>query len=208
ACRARPAGRRPGGHGWRRRAVARAGGRRAGGGRSPPRGRDAPSESGRRRPAGGSVVIPEDRIAEGLLPGLSGAENLVLGPHPFIGGAPRPAGPQPRDGLQRALPLAFGRRVALDQGRMRALARETIGDYAIAARSEDTRAAELSGGNIQKVLVARAMTQARTVGGRLLVATNPTRGLDARATESVRSRCLAFAERDGGVLLTSEALDR
>jgi len=195
------------GNGQRELAEALAGGRRTAGGRILLGGRDVTSESVRRRIADGIVVIPEDRIADGLLPGLSVAENLVLGSHPFIGGAPRPAGPQPRDGLQRALPLAFGRRVALDQGRMRALARETIGDYAIAARSEDTRAAELSGGNIQKVLVARAMTQARTVGGRLLVATNPTRGLDARATESVRSRCLAFAERDGGVLLISEDLD-
>ena len=176
------------GNGQRELAEALTGGRRAAGGRILVGGRDVTFESVRRRIAEGIVAIPEDRIADGLLPGLSVAENLVLGAHPFMRGA-------------------LGHRLALDQGRMRALARETIGDYAIAARSEDTRAAELSGGNIQKVLVARAMTQARTVGGRLLVATNPTRGLDARATESVRRRCLAFAERGGGVLLISEDLD-
>ncbi len=68
-------------------------------------------------------------------------------------------------------------------------------------------AVELSGGNIQKLLVARAMAQARAVGGRLLVATNPTRGLDVRATEFVRGRCLGFAASGGGVLLISEDLD-
>src|SRR5439155_810011 len=52
-----------------------------------------------------------------------------------------------------------------------------------------------------------AMAQARAVGGRLLVATNPTRGLDVRATEFVRGRCLGFAASGGGVLLISEDLD-
>jgi len=139
----------------------------------------------RARIAGGLVVIPEDRIADGLLPGLSVAENLVLGLHPF----------------------AFTRRFIFDRERARELTRDAIAEYAIRARSEDARAVELSGGNIQKLLVARAMAQARAVGGRLLVATNPTRGLDVRATEFVRGRCLGFAASGGGVLLISEDLD-
>jgi simple sugar transport system ATP-binding protein len=147
--------------------------------------RDVTAASVRARIAAGLVVIPEDRIADGLLPGLSLAENLVLGLHPF----------------------AFGGGVGFDRGRARALAREAIAEYAIRARSEDAPAVELSGGNIQKMLVARAMAQARAVGRRLLVATNPTRGLDVRATEFVRRRCLAFAEAGGGVLLISEDLD-
>src|SRR5262249_60939629 len=90
-----------------------------------------------------------------------------------------------------------------DRERARELARDAIAEYAIRARSEDARAVELSGGNIQKLLVARAMAQARVVGGRLLVATNPTRGLDVRATEFVRHRGLAFAASGGGLLLVS-----
>ena len=173
------------GNGQRELADALAGALRPAGGRILLGGRDVTAASVRTRIAAGLVVIPEDRIADGLLPGLSVAENLVLGLHPF----------------------AFGGGLSFDRGRARALAREAIAEYAIRARSEDAMAVELSGGNIQKVLVARAMAQARAVGGRLLVATNPTRGLDVRATEFVRRRCLAFAEAGGGVLLFSEDLD-
>src|SRR5439155_1483971 len=107
--------------------------------------RDATVASVGTRIAAGLVVIPEDRIADGLLPGLSVAENLVLGLHPF----------------------AFTRRFIFDRERARELTRDAIAEYAIRARSEDARAVELSGGNIQKLLVARAMAQARAVGGRL-----------------------------------------
>ncbi len=147
-------------------------------------GRDVTASSVRARIAAGLVLVPEDRIADGLLPGLSVAENLVLGLHPLVSG-----------------------RLTFDRGRARALTREAIVEYAIRARSEDAPAVELSGGNIQKVLVARAMAQARAGGGRLLVATNPTRGLDVRATDFVRRRCLAFAAAGGGVVLISEDLD-
>ncbi len=173
------------GNGQRELADALAGALRAAGGRILLGGRDVTVVSVRARIAAGLVVIPEDRIADGLLPGLSVAENLVLGLHPF----------------------AFTGRFTFDHGQARALARDAIAEYAIRARSEDAMAVELSGGNIQKVLVARAMAQARAVGGRLLVATNPTRGLDVRATEFVRRRCLAFAGAGGGVLLISEDLD-
>jgi len=173
------------GNGQRELADALAGVLRVAGGHILLGGRDVTTAPVRARIAGGLVVIPEDRIADGLLPGLSVAENLVLGLHPF----------------------AFSRRYAFDRGRARELAREAIAEYAIRVRSEDARAVELSGGNIQKLLVARAMAQARAVGGRLLVATNPTRGLDVRATEFVRGRCLGFAASGGGVLLISEDLD-
>src|SRR5262249_59432680 len=95
------------GNGQRELAEALAGGRRAAGGRILLGGRDVTSESVRRRIADGIVVIPEDRIADGLLPGLSVAENLLLGSHPFIGGPPPPAGPQPRHRLHPPLPPPF-----------------------------------------------------------------------------------------------------
>ena len=173
------------GNGQRELADALAGALKVSGGRILLGGRDVTAASVRARIAAGLVVIPEERIADGLLPGLSVAENLVLGLHPF----------------------AFGRRFTFDREHARELAREAIAEYAIRARSADARAVELSGGNIQKLLVARAMAEARVVGGRLLVATNPTRGLDVRATEFVRQKCLDFTATGGGVLLISEDLD-
>lgn len=148
-------------------------------------GRDVTRASVRDRLAAGLVYIPEDRIEDGLLPGLTLAENLMLGLHHW----------------------AFARRTLFDRRVARELTRQAIDEYAVLARSEDARAATLSGGNIQKVLVARAMAQARLTRGVALVAMNPTRGLDVRATEFVRGRLLEFARNGGAVLLISEDLD-
>lgn len=148
-------------------------------------GRDVTRASVRDRLAAGLAYIPEDRIEDGLLPGLSIAENLMLGLHHW----------------------AFGRRTVFDRRLARALTRQAIDEYAVLARSEDARAATLSGGNIQKVLVARAMALARLTRGVALVAMNPTRGLDVRATAFVRGKLLEFARNGGAVLLISEDLD-
>jgi ABC-type uncharacterized transport system ATPase subunit len=148
-------------------------------------GRDVTGASVHDRIAAGLVYIPEDRIHDGILPGLSIAENLVLGLHPyaFAGGH------------------VFDRRVAHE------LADRAIADYGIQARDAEARAVTLSGGNIQKIVVARAMAQAALTRAVALVATNPTRGLDVRATAFVRSRLSDFARAGGGVLLISEDLD-
>jgi simple sugar transport system ATP-binding protein len=148
-------------------------------------GRDLTRASVRERIAAGLAYVPEDRIHDGILPGLSVAENLVLGLHPY----------------------AFARRNLFDRRTARELARRAIAEYGIQARDADARAVELSGGNIQKILVARAMALAGLTRGVALVATNPTRGLDVRATAFVRGRLRAFARGGGGVLLISEDLD-
>jgi len=148
-------------------------------------GRDVTRARVRDRVTAGLTYIPEDRIEDGLLPHLSLAENFMLGLHPY----------------------AFNGRVAFDQATARTLARRAIAEYGILARNEDVKAVDLSGGNIQKVLVARAMEQARLTGGQALLATNPTRGLDVRATDFVRRRLLEFVRDGGGVLLISEDLD-
>jgi len=155
------------------------------GGRIALAGRDVAQAPVRERVARGLVYIPEDRIEDGLLPGLSLAENLMLGLHPY----------------------AFNGRLAFDRAAARGLARQAIAEYGILARDEDVRAAHLSGGNIQKVLVARALALARLTRGAALLAMNPTRGLDVRATDFVRRRLLEFAQAGGGVLLLSEDLD-
>ena len=148
-------------------------------------GRDVTRASVRERLAAGLVYIPEDRIQDGVLPGLSVAENVVLGLHPY----------------------AFAGALAFDRATARDLARTAIAEYSIAARDEHAQAIALSGGNIQKLIVARAMALARFTRGVVLVAMNPTRGLDVGATEFVRRRLLAFAREGGAVLLVSEDLD-
>jgi simple sugar transport system ATP-binding protein len=148
-------------------------------------GRDVTAATVRERIAAGLVYIPEDRINDGILPGLSVAENLVLGLHPY----------------------AFAGRRLFDHARARELARRAIAEYGIQARDGAARAVELSGGNIQKLLVARALGLAGLTGGRAVVATNPTRGLDVRATAFVRRRLLDCARGGAGVLLISEDLD-
>src|SRR5574341_796201 len=139
----------------------------------------------RDRITAGLIYIPEDRIEDGLLPHLSLAENLMLGLHPY----------------------AFNGRVAFEQATARDLARRAIEEYGILARNEDVKAVDLSGGNIQKMLVARAMALARLTQGAALLAMNPTRGLDVRATDFVRRRLLEFARGGGGVLRVSEDLE-
>ncbi len=148
-------------------------------------GRDVTRATVRGRVAAGLTYIPEDRLEDGLLPHLSLSENFLLGLHPY----------------------AFNGRMAFDRAAARHLARQAIAEYGILARHEEMQAADLSGGNIQKVLVARALELARLTRGAALLAMNPTRGLDVRATDFVRRRLLEFARAGGGVLLVSEDLD-
>ena len=149
-------------------------------------GREVTGASVAGRIAAGLVYVPEDRIHDGILPGLSIAENLVLGLHPY----------------------AFGTHAhRFDHAAARERARRAIEEYGIQARDADARAVELSGGNIQKILVARAMALAQLTQGVAVVAMNPTRGLDVRATAFVRRRLADFAHGGGGVLLISEDLD-
>jgi simple sugar transport system ATP-binding protein len=148
-------------------------------------GRDVTHASVRDRVGAGLIYIPEDRIEDGLLPHLSVAENFMLGLQPY----------------------AFAGRVAFDRATAQALARQAIAGYAILARDEHVRAVDLSGGNIQKLLVARALELARLTRATALLAMNPTRGLDVRATDFVRRRLLEFARAGGGVILVSEDLD-
>jgi len=126
--------------------------------------------------------IPEDRAAVGSAPGLSVAENLILKcfHHP---------------------PIAAGwsiNRVAVHQNAVR-----LVGEYQITMPSVDTPARMLSGGNLQKVILAR-----ETSGHpELMIAVHPTRGLDVGATEAVHN--ILIKQRDAGaaILLISEDLD-
>ncbi|MFN8619842.1 MAG: ABC transporter ATP-binding protein [Chloroflexota bacterium] len=96
----------------------------------------------------------------------------------------------------------FRGRGGLDDKRIGAHARELITRYNIKARPED-RVGTLSGGNIQKVLLARVLSR----DPKVVVVAQPTRGLDVGATEYVRGELLARRAAGAAILLVSEDLD-
>ena len=122
--------------------------------------------------------IPEDRHAS-LVGELSVAENLAL------------------ENLE-----AYQKNGMLNRRRILENAENMIKQYQIKASPGD-RVRTLSGGNMQKVLLARALARSPKV----VVAAQPTRGLDVGATEYVRSRLLEACKAGAGVLLISEDLE-
>jgi ABC-type uncharacterized transport system ATPase subunit len=96
----------------------------------------------------------------------------------------------------------FGRRGYLDRKAIRRYAQDLIEEYQIKA-SPDDRMRTLSGGNLQKVVLARVLAQKPHV----LVVAQPTRGLDVAATEYVRSKLLEQRSEGAAILLISEDLD-
>lgn len=119
--------------------------------------------------------IPDDRFREGLVAEFSIAENLILG-------------------NQRSADYCSG--PFLDRGRIDRFAEEKITSFQIDAPSADTPVDHLSGGNAQRVILAREMRQAR----RLLLANQPTRGLDVGAIEYVYQQLLE-QRRDGKAII-------
>jgi ABC-type uncharacterized transport system ATPase subunit len=97
---------------------------------------------------------------------------------------------------------SFRKGPRLDQDRLRTYADDLIGRFAIKARPDD-RIQTLSGGNVQKVLLARVLAREPKVN----IAAQPTRGLDVGATEFVRRQLIAQRDRGAAVVLISEDLD-
>jgi general nucleoside transport system ATP-binding protein len=130
----------------------------------------------------GVASVPEDRMHRGLVMNFRVDENLILG-------------------FQRKAP--FSRGGFLNQGGINAFARKAIDSYDIATPSPRQITRVLSGGNLQKVILARELSQ----GPKCLIISQPTRGLDVGATEYVRKRLLEERDRGAGILLISEDLD-
>ncbi len=126
--------------------------------------------------------VPEDRFKDGLVPDFSIAENLILGDHHEA--------PWRRAGL-------------LDLGRMSAAAVRAIGDFSIMASGPDAVVRRLSGGNAQKVILARELARATKV----LLCNQPTRGLDVGVIEYVHRQILAKRDAGVAILLASEELE-
>jgi general nucleoside transport system ATP-binding protein len=145
-------------------------------------GRDVTRSSPRQLVNSGEAHIPEDRQKHGLVLSYPVADNLVLRTYAR---APFARGMQ----IVRDAILRFAQR----------LARE----FDIRARSVGVAAATLSGGNQQKVIVAREFTR----GGRLLVAAQPTRGVDVGSTEFIHRKLVGARDSGMAVLLVSAELD-
>jgi simple sugar transport system ATP-binding protein len=144
-------------------------------------GEDVTSWPARRRIAGGLAFVPEDREADGIFPGLTAAENLAMG--------------------RLDDPELFSR--GFLRGRtLRARARESLSVMLVRPAEPGTRAGDLSGGNAQKVLLARALGE--DVRAALLA--EPTRGLDVRAIGRAHERIRRLRDRGGAVLLVSSDL--
>jgi len=132
--------------------------------------------------AAGIAYVPEDRLGTGLAPGLSVADNVVLKSY-------------------RKPPASRGPLLRLRK--IRELAESLMERYDVRASGADVPARQLSGGNLQKVVLAREFSGEPVV----LVAASPTRGLDVAGIETVHAYLRDAAERGVGVLMISEDLD-
>jgi simple sugar transport system ATP-binding protein len=139
----------------------------------------------RQRSEAGIAFIPSDRQREGLVLEFSLAENLIL-----------------REAFAR--PNPFGSGPLIDRKRVAAMAGPRLSDYEVRPPEPDLPAGSLSGGNQQKVVIARELSRHPKV----ILACNPTRGLDVAAAASVHARLLDAARKDrAAVLLISSDLD-
>jgi general nucleoside transport system ATP-binding protein len=130
----------------------------------------------------GVGFVPEDRLGTGVAPGLSVASNVVLKSYS------RP-------------PISRGPLLYL--GRIREHAQRLMKSYDVRASGPGVPAWQLSGGNLQKVVLAREFSGGPVV----LVAAAPTRGLDVAGIETVHSYLREAATKSVGVLLISEDID-
>jgi simple sugar transport system ATP-binding protein len=139
--------------------------------------------AGTLREEAGLAVFPEDRLREALLLGASVEDNYLLGHH-------------------RSSRFRFGK-IFLDRVALRQEVLEAIREYDVRPQNPLAIAASLSGGNQQKLVVARELSSKP----KFLLAAQPTRGVDIGAIESIHARILALRNSGGGVLLISSELD-
>ncbi len=130
----------------------------------------------------GLGFVPEDRKHDGFVGSFSVAENLVLNTFD-------------------ERPYAKG--IALDLGTIRSTADRLVEEFDIRTQSIETPVSSLSGGNQQKVVLARELSRPLSV----LIASQPTRGVDVGAIEFLHQRLVAERDRGTAVLIVSTELD-
>ncbi len=156
--------------------------RRAERGRLRVLGRDLINRSARELFEAGVAHIPEERIRMGVVPAMSVAQNMVL---------------------RRYRYPPFSRGPLLNLQAISRFAQQMIAEYRIATPGPHTPVRALSGGNIQKLILARELSDQPG----LIIAAHPTFGLDVAATELVHALLLRRREEGAGVLLVSEDLE-
>jgi ABC-type uncharacterized transport system ATPase subunit len=145
-------------------------------------GHDIAAASLRQRIELGLAYVPEERMRDGAIREFSVEENIFLRDH----SAPR-----------------FTRSIFLNFSAMHTHARQLVDKYAVKTPGLDTPIKNLSGGNIQKVIMARELSREPKV----LIAAQPTRGVDIGASEYIRQRLLEQRANGVAILLISEDLD-
>ncbi|MCB9161047.1 MAG: ABC transporter ATP-binding protein [Caldilineaceae bacterium] len=145
-------------------------------------GEDVTAWSPGARTAAGLGYIPEERMHDGVIQQFSVADNLILQDHT------RPP---------------FSRGIFLNFKTIAQKSRDLVMEYRVKTPSVETPVKSLSGGNIQKLILAREL--ARDPG--VLVAAQPTRGVDIGATEYIHQRLLDQRAHGTATVLISEDLD-
>jgi general nucleoside transport system ATP-binding protein len=128
------------------------------------------------------AYIPEERMRDGMIKNFTVAENMILREHHKM--------PYSRYGF-------------LNLGEISRHSAELIKKFQVKTPSQETLAKNLSGGNIQKVVIARELARQP----RVILAAQPTRGLDIGATEYVRQQLIEQRKTGTAILLISEDLD-
>jgi ABC-type uncharacterized transport system ATPase subunit len=130
----------------------------------------------------GLAYIPEDRLNTGLILEYTIAENLIL---------------------DRWYSSPYSGKIFLDKHEMRRFAEEIVTNFDVRTPSLDVQVRYLSGGNLQKIVLGRELSKEH----KLLIAHNPTRGLDVGAAEYVHKQLFKQKDSGVGVLLLSLDLD-
>jgi simple sugar transport system ATP-binding protein len=170
------------GNGQRELVEALCGMRRARAGRVLLDGREITDESTQTINRLGVSHIPENREKHGFVANFSVATNLVL---------------------ERFDEPPFAKGFLRDFGAVEAHARDLVERFDVRPRDIDNRMGSLSGGNKQKVIVARELSQ----GARLVIAAQPTRGVDVGSIEFIHRQLVAQRDAGVAVLLVSAELD-
>ncbi len=143
---------------------------------------DMTGASPRENRGGGLSYVPEERMRDGAVGEFTVAENLMLVHH---------------DSPE------YSSRGLLRMGALRDHARDLVERFAVKTPSLDTATRSLSGGNIQKLVMARELSSEPAV----LVAAQPTRGVDIGAAEYIHERLVDQRDHGTAILVISEDLD-
>ena len=143
---------------------------------------DITNQSARHIYDSGIAHVPEERIKFGIAPGLCLYDNAILKQHHK---------------------KKYAGKLFLAYSKIKEHTQTLLSEFKVLAPSINVQTKNLSGGNIQKLILGREISESPS----LLVASHPTYGLDVGATEYLRNQLLRRRKEGGAVLLVSEDLD-